>query len=229
MTIHILYDNQAVRSSLESGWGFSCLVDGKILFDTGEAGPALVKNLKEMEIAPEEIEAVIISHPHWDHTGGLKALLNLRPGLPVYLPDGAQDIFPDREALEKTEVIQCSEVCEIGPVWTTGTFSTEYKGARMIEQGIVVRSSKGTSLITGCAHPGILRMAQEVASRYAGDELYTLLGGMHLVDMDRDQVMDTMEQLKEIGYKRIIATHCSGEIGRELSDHRTGVGDIIVL
>jgi len=229
MTIHILYDNQTVRSSLESGWGFSCLVDGKILFDTGEAGPALIKNLNEMEITPEEIEAVIISHPHWDHTGGLKALLDLRPGLPVYLPYGAEEIFPDREALEKAEIIQCSEDCDIGPVRTTGTFTTEYKGALMMEQGIVVRSSKGTSLITGCAHPGILKMAREVASRYVGDELYTLLGGMHLVNMDRDQVQETMEQLKQIGYKRIIATHCSGEIGRELSDHRTGVGDILVL
>lgn len=229
MTVHILYDNQTVRSSLESGWGFSCLVDGKILFDTGEAGPAMVKNLKEMEISPEEIEAVIVSHPHWDHTGGLKSLLDLRPGLPVYLPAGAQDIFPDKEALGKAEVILCPEALDIGPVRTTGTFTTEYKGDLMMEQGIVVRSARGTSLITGCAHPGILKIAQEVASTYAGDDLYTLLGGMHLVNMDRDQIRKTMDQLKEIGYKRIIATHCSGEIGRELSDHRTGVGDIIVL
>ena len=97
MTVHILYDNQTVRSSLESGWGFSCLVDGKILFDTGEAGPAMVKNLKEMEISPEEIEAVIVSHPHWDHTGGLKSLLDLRPGCPSICPPGHRIFSPTRK------------------------------------------------------------------------------------------------------------------------------------
>lgn len=229
MTVHILYDNQTVRSSLESGWGFSCLVDGKILFDTGEAGPALTKNLKEMEIAPEEIEAVIISHPHWDHTGGLKTLLDLRPGLPVYLPAGAQEIFPDKNALAKARVVECLRITEIGSVLTSGTFTTQYKGSVMMEQSIVVRTAKGVSLITGCAHPGIVHMAEEISARYAGEELYTLLGGMHLVDMDRDKVQETLNRLKELGFKRIIATHCSGETGRELSDHRTGVGDIIVL
>jgi 7,8-dihydropterin-6-yl-methyl-4-(beta-D-ribofuranosyl)aminobenzene 5'-phosphate synthase len=229
MTVHILYDNQSVRSSLESGWGFSCLIDGKILFDTGESGPALLKNLKEMDIAPEEVDTVVISHPHWDHTGGVKAMLALRPGLTVYLPSGAEEIFPDKDALAKAEIVQCPESTEVGPVLTSGTFTTEYKGSLMMEQGIVVRTSKGISLITGCAHPGIVRMAEEIASRYAGEELYTLLGGMHLVDMDREKVKQTLHQLKELGFTRIIATHCSGEIGRELSDHRTGVGDILVL
>ena len=85
MTIHLLYDNQAVRPHIASGWGFSCLIDGRILFDTGEAGPELLNNLKEMEVSLDEIEALVLSHPHWDHTGGVKALREAFAGHP-HLP-----------------------------------------------------------------------------------------------------------------------------------------------
>jgi 7,8-dihydropterin-6-yl-methyl-4-(beta-D-ribofuranosyl)aminobenzene 5'-phosphate synthase len=227
MTVHVLYDNQCVQSSLECGWGFSCLIDGRLLFDTGEAGPALMKNLKGLEIAPEEIEAVVISHPHWDHTGGLKALRAVLPSVPVYLPEGAAESFPAPDDLKGADWTSCPEATEVGPGITTGTFRTEYKGDFLPEQGVVLRTARGTSLVTGCAHPGILRMARATADVYGGENLYTLFGGFHLVDMEEEEILSTFAALKEIGFKRIIATHCSGETARSLCDYKTGAGDII--
>jgi len=71
--ITIVYDNEA-NASLKSGWGFSCLIETeeKILFDTGDSGEKLIYNLRQLNIQPESIDAVVISHNHWDHTGGLE-------------------------------------------------------------------------------------------------------------------------------------------------------------
>ncbi|MBL7183403.1 MAG: MBL fold metallo-hydrolase [Anaerolineae bacterium] len=63
---------------------------GCILFDTGQSGTVLLHNLKLLGVEPEAINALAISHAHYDHTGGLPALLDrgsvgdLRPtGIPL--------------------------------------------------------------------------------------------------------------------------------------------------
>jgi 7,8-dihydropterin-6-yl-methyl-4-(beta-D-ribofuranosyl)aminobenzene 5'-phosphate synthase len=76
--VNILSDNYSCRSDLETGWGFSCLIKGTgktLLFDTGGSGAKLMRNMGKMGIAPEEVEAVILSHIHADHAGGLEAFL----------------------------------------------------------------------------------------------------------------------------------------------------------
>ena len=74
MKITIIYDNTSSRPDLKADWGFSALVEvkgKKILFDTGTNGKILLSNMGKLEINPEEIEDIFISHLHWDHTGGL--------------------------------------------------------------------------------------------------------------------------------------------------------------
>ena len=116
---------------------------GSVLFDTGQSGTVLLHNLKLLGIEPAAINALAISHAHYDHTGGLPALLDwgsvgdLRPtGIPLYAhPDLFRERFSrregavkfvglplDREALEQRLTLQLSdEPTEILPgVWTTG-------------------------------------------------------------------------------------------------------------
>jgi len=85
MKITIVYDNEA-SADLKSGWGFSCLIEGKerLLFDTGNSGKKLIYNMKQLNIVPETIDKVVISHNHWDHTGGLKEFLKLNNNAKVF-------------------------------------------------------------------------------------------------------------------------------------------------
>lgn len=82
--------------------GFACLLDcaaGRILFDTGR-GAALLPNLKVLGIDPASIEAVVLSHGHDDHTGGLLPLLREIGPRPVYAHPG---IFAERYHLRGEE------------------------------------------------------------------------------------------------------------------------------
>jgi 7,8-dihydropterin-6-yl-methyl-4-(beta-D-ribofuranosyl)aminobenzene 5'-phosphate synthase len=104
MNITCLVDNSAQRGSRFWGeHGLSFLIEteaGRVLYDTGQSGTVLLHNLEVLDIDPATIEALAISHAHYDHTGGLTALLKrTRPVLPLYAhPDLFGERFSQRQA-----------------------------------------------------------------------------------------------------------------------------------
>lgn len=59
--------------------------DGRVLFDTGQSGTVLLHNLELLDVDPSTVDAVAISHGHYDHTGGLSVLLeHLEPTTLLY-------------------------------------------------------------------------------------------------------------------------------------------------
>ena len=88
MKLTCLVDNTVQpHSSFQGEHGLAFLVesqDGRVLFDTGGSAEVFLHNLDAAGIAPESISALVLSHSHEDHTGGLPVFLDRRPGLPVY-------------------------------------------------------------------------------------------------------------------------------------------------
>jgi 7,8-dihydropterin-6-yl-methyl-4-(beta-D-ribofuranosyl)aminobenzene 5'-phosphate synthase len=84
MKITCLVDNSVQAGSAlwgEHGLSFLIQVHGKqLLFDTGSSGTVLEHNLQEIGLQPGSIAALVLSHAHRDHTGGLGAILELQPG-----------------------------------------------------------------------------------------------------------------------------------------------------
>jgi 7,8-dihydropterin-6-yl-methyl-4-(beta-D-ribofuranosyl)aminobenzene 5'-phosphate synthase len=60
------------------------MVTGTALFDTGQSAHALTRNLKKLTLHLEKVDALALSHAHFDHTGGLDAVLAHKSNLPVY-------------------------------------------------------------------------------------------------------------------------------------------------
>jgi len=78
MEVKTLFNNETINKDLRRGWGLSFLIDQKILFDTGENGFWLLENMRNLNVDIERIKTVVISHDHWDHTGGLWEVLKNR-------------------------------------------------------------------------------------------------------------------------------------------------------
>lgn len=76
--ITTLVDNHALEAKgLEAEHGFSCFVEtasAHILFDTGKSG-AFIKNARELGVDLSSTDLLVISHAHYDHSGGVRALL----------------------------------------------------------------------------------------------------------------------------------------------------------
>jgi len=140
--IIILYDNNAYDKKLRPAWGFSCLVKlphKSILFDTGGDRSILLANLEKLEIDPQEIEVVFLSHIHGDHVGGLAGFLRKNSNVVVHLPESFPQRFKDRiKALGATveEVDGSKELFD--NVYTTGEL-----GTGIIEQSLIIKTDKG--------------------------------------------------------------------------------------
>jgi 7,8-dihydropterin-6-yl-methyl-4-(beta-D-ribofuranosyl)aminobenzene 5'-phosphate synthase len=111
MQVTCVVDDSVQRSSPYWGeHGLAFLIemgDRRVLFDTGQSGTVLLHNLGLLGVDPQTVDALAISHGHYDHTGGLPTLLeHLRPGTALY---ANPDLF--RERFSRGE----GQVKSIGP------------------------------------------------------------------------------------------------------------------
>lgn len=226
LTITVLYDNNEhderadKRHPLETAWGFSCLVEGleeTILFDTGGDGAMLLRNMRTLGIDPRDVDVVVISHVHGDHVGGLSGFLEenadrRHPGaITVYLPHSFPESIKDatRETgAELVEVHKPVEICE-------RVFSTGELGDWIKEQSLVIETSRGLVVITGCAHPGVVNIVRR-AKELVGEEVHLVLGGFHLGGASETEIAGIVEEFQRLGVQKVAPCHCSGDVAREL-------------
>jgi 7,8-dihydropterin-6-yl-methyl-4-(beta-D-ribofuranosyl)aminobenzene 5'-phosphate synthase len=80
--------------ALRAEHGFSCLVtiekagrSTRVLFDAGLTPHGLVDNMRRLDLSPRDIEIIVLSHGHWDHTTGMDGLVSElgRPDVPVLI------------------------------------------------------------------------------------------------------------------------------------------------
>jgi len=83
----LLTDLKAAQRGLRTEHGFALWIEAegrRILFDTGRSG-LLIKNAKRLGIPLEQTDAIVLSHGHDDHAGGLQAVMELAPQAMLYL------------------------------------------------------------------------------------------------------------------------------------------------
>ena len=121
-TIRALVENTAQRRGVIGEHGVAFLVEtaaGTVLFDTGQ-GRALLPNATELDVELGEVERIVLSHGHFDHTGGLRQLLDRI---------GPREVFAHPDALTPKYSVRGGKVQSIGIPETRGAL--ERAGARL--------------------------------------------------------------------------------------------------
>jgi 7,8-dihydropterin-6-yl-methyl-4-(beta-D-ribofuranosyl)aminobenzene 5'-phosphate synthase len=207
--LYVVFNNLPDKAGLQTDWGFACLIDGLdkvVLFDTGSNGDVLLSNMQRLGLDAEAVEAVVLSHIHGDHTGGLDTFLARNPDVTVYLPES----FP---AAFQQEVIRLGAAIETvsGPrqlldsVHSTGEMNHGIK-----EQALIVDTPRGLVVITGCAHPNVANMAEQ-AQAHLGKNIYLLMGGFHLGGRSDGEIRAIIKRLKTLGVEKVAPSHCTGD------------------
>ncbi len=94
--VTILYDAFGKSPRMKKDWGYSALVEhsGKrILFDTGNNPEIFAQNVKAAAVDLANLDFVVISHRHLDHTAGISYLLSVNPNVKIYAPKEAFGVF----------------------------------------------------------------------------------------------------------------------------------------
>ena len=217
MNIKILFDREGIGGKFSIGWGISCLVNEVILFDTGEESSYLFNNMSTMGIEKSQLKAVVISHDHWDHTGGLWALLENSHGLKVYACPSFSQTFKDRVKSLHGKLINVISLKEvIDNIYCSGEIGSRYNGEYIGEQAIVIKTNKGISIITGCAHPGIINILINIRKFFPSEKIYMVIGGFHLEERDKRDIHLIIEKFKELEVVKVGPSHCSGTEAEKL-------------
>lgn len=208
VSISIIYDNYQVDSRLKTDWGFACLIEyqgHKLLFDAGRDAELYKKNMGMMEISPEEIHTLFISHEHGDHTAGKPWIIESNTSVNCYLPSAyAAQLKASASLPPKCKSI-ASPAHLYGPFYSTGDQFEAFN-----EQGLIVKTEKGGILITGCGHPGPIEMIK-TAERELGIKIHAIIGGLHLMRDSPNQLEELAASLKKLGIEQICPTHCTGD------------------
>jgi len=209
LIITVVYDKKRCIETMRTGWGFSLLVTGTsrtILFDTGPEPDALLSNLSNLGVEPAMVEVVVLSHIHRDHSGGLYGFLEKNPRVSVYLPDSFPQKFitgVEKYGAEIVKVKGPSRICK-------GLYCSGEVGTLIKEQALVVETAGAAIIVTGCCHPGMVKML-EVCRSMLKKDIYAVLGGFHLEWASRGKIEKVASAFREYGVRLVGPGHCTGE------------------
>lgn len=242
LTILPLVDARTASDKLAGEAGVSYLIeagDTRVLFDLGlnaqkESPSPLQRNAAALDVDLDAVDAVVISHGHQDHVGGLRAQMSHsfvlpsdqleQRGVPVYVPE------PMEHAGVELRVVGSPQIVAPG-VATIGSISRAlFLFGLTREQALAVNmAGKGIVLIVGCGHQGVRRIIERAEALF-DEPVYGLVGGLHypITDlrlqriagtdrplwksMKKDDVLEVIQYLKDKGLKRVaLSPHDSCE------------------
>lgn len=222
VTVSVIYDNYIHTKGMTADWGYSILIKGPektVLFDTGTRPEIFESNFRKMGLDATSIDAVVLSHEHRDHTGGISVFAKMKTGIPVIMPHDFQESFKQSIAglgFKPLMVREPAAICD--HLYTSGVFEFP-----LSEQALVLDTKKGLVVMTGCSHPGIVSMLKDIKSSF-GKNIYMVFGGFHLMNKTDDEMAAIIAEMKSLGVVRCGATHCTGERQIKLIRDRFGDG-----
>lgn len=236
MLIKVLTENTKVNDSLECEHGLSLYIETngkKMLFDCGQTG-LFFENAKKMGVDISDVDLVVISHGHYDHTGGLKTFLqnnekaliymNENAFMELYRADGTY-IGIDQTLKGNDRIVLVGDEYKIDENMNLYSMNNKKRKYETQSKNLLAKTENGkeedsyihehyltvnengkTILISGCSHKGILNI-MDFFEEYNVD---TFIGGLHLRSVEDKSVLDTIAN--ELSNKNVtyFTGHCTG-------------------
>src|SRR6516162_6991075 len=236
--ITVLYDAFGKTSTMTKDWGFAALIEygGKrILFDTGNNAEIFAHNVEAKGVDLRQLDFVIVSHRHGDHTSGLNHLLKVNPAVKIYAPQenfgvfGAalpgtfyrrNDTLPDDMRYFEGKP---PDTVRFGTPWLEGNFTWIAKTTEVAPgfQVILLNGTWGVDLevkeisLAIDTPDGIVLIVGcshptiekivEAAKHVINKPIHLVLGGTHLLPAKDDQITSTALSLRDAWGVRYIA------------------------
>lgn len=214
----------------ENAGGFSCLIEmeemngkkHKYLLDSGWSYNWMDQAFKregiDKMLANREIEALFVSHEHFDHFWGLPVTLKYDPSITIYIPDGfyAEGLQYIKDSGHRGKLIRVKNgLNPVIPGFATYVFGIPIICRVYGEQSLYFNvQNKGLVSVTGCCHQGIIQFATTAHKevKYENDQLYGIYGGLHISPFeDWDPKYDDLVlSLGKYGFQKIGCNHCTG-------------------
>jgi len=240
MRLVTLVENVVYNTQLSAEHGLSLYIEyggHRILFDTGQ-GNRFLKNAGVLGIDISLVDALVLSHGHYDHAGGLETFCSANKNAKIYIKDGffepkfnkdrkfigihySESLFPDRLITVKsqTEIFPGLYIMTDIPIanaWDTHFEDLYVQGEHGLEldqfsdeQFLVLKENGTISIITGCAHRGISNIVR--AAKSAFDlSVRLVLGGFHLSKSSDDMADRLNQELSTFDIEKLGCCHCTG-------------------
>ena len=238
MRITMLLENAAAEGTgLAAEHGLSLYIEAagrRILFDTGQSD-AFAQNAEALGIDLSAVDFAVISHGHYDHTGGLARFLELNGHAPVYLHRSAfeerqdshgRSIGMDAALAQSPRLIFTDDALALGEgldLFTCNAkqrpFSSHSGGLFQMQGGLPmqddflheqylrIREGGKTVVISGCSHKGILNIMHWL-------EPDALIGGFHFMGLDAEgdgrEALDSAAEALAGYDAEYFTCHCTG-------------------
>lgn len=246
MRITCLVNNFSINNSFRNEEALSIYIetgDKKILFDTGMKD-ALFFNAKILEIPLEELDYVILSHGHKDHTGALTALLKINKKAKII---AHKKIFSEKYSNSSGELkfiglrdegLDLSRFIFIENNFVLEDNINIYGNLKDYENAgeknhYIKKSNEFVAdfsrdeiylviddiLVTGCSHRGIINIIKELKEQNKLKEDLWIFGGLHLRNKAKEELKKINDELRVLGIKKAFVNHCTfkgSSINREL-------------
>lgn len=222
MKVSVLIENTA-KDGFNAEHGLSLFIEHnkkKLLLDAGSS-EVFYENAVKLGIQPENADICVLSHGHYDHSGGFTAVLERNDKLKIYahknsfgnflsgngglhfigIPNNVRN-YKDRFILTDGITKLYDDIYlvphgddvsdEIGRRAKLYINSEDEPDCFSHEQSLVIDTEKGLVIFNSCSHGGVQNIVREAREACGGKKVYAYVGGLHMKGTENGKEICTM-------------------------------------